>query len=69
MFERLFEKKPQGSPVESLPKLTEEQREDALSHIEALKHGGGVTLTPEEEAAHEETKRLKEERELGQLDQ
>lgn len=44
---------------EGVPKMTEEQRETALDHIEDLKHGGDINLTLEEAKTHEETERLK----------
>ncbi len=43
-----------------VPKMTEEQREAALDHLETLKHGGSVKLTHEEAKAHEEVERLKD---------
>lgn len=44
---------------EGVPKMTEEQREAAQDHIEDLKYGGDIKLTPEEAKAHEEVERLK----------
>lgn len=44
---------------EEVLKMTEEQRESALDHLELLKHGGSIKLTPEEAKAHEEMEHLK----------
>ena len=44
---------------EEVLKMTEEQRESALDHLETLKHGGSIKLTPEEVKEHEETERLR----------
>ena len=59
MFEGLFSKKPQVSSGEDFPKMSEEQRAEALAQIEALKQGGDIKLTPEEEAVRAETERLR----------
>ncbi len=59
MFENFFGRKPETSPVGDLPKMNDAEREEALAQIEALKQGGHIKLTPEEEAAHEETERLR----------
>ena len=59
MFENPFNKMfapADESSKDGLPKLTEEQREAALDHVEELKHGGQIKLTPEEEAVLEEKK-------------
>lgn len=60
MFEGFFNKKPQVPSGEDVPKMNEEQRAEALAQIEALKHGGDIKLTPEEEKEHEETECLKD---------
>lgn len=66
MFENPFKKMFGAGTVsentksqEEVPKMTEEQRESALDHLETLTHGGIIKLTPEEVKEHEETERLK----------
>lgn len=67
MFENPFKKmfgagtvSENAKSLEGVPKMTEEQREVALDHLETLKHGGSIKLTPEEAKTHEEMERLKD---------
>mgnify|MGYP001615799412 CR=1 FL=1 len=59
-FKNMFGGAPKKSETSGVPKMTEGQQAAALDHIEDLKHGGDIKLTPEEMKAHEETGRLRD---------